>query len=84
MAIYGGQNYPTNIHYSGFTEESLKEMLREVGFGAVKRFKPFVEDTTRFTVQGVPMSLNLHAVKEFCPKKPGFHGFLNSLFRKVS
>jgi predicted SAM-dependent methyltransferase len=64
MAIYGGQEYPTNVHYSGYTYESLKEILKKVGFKNVSFFKPFVNDTTKFCIQGVKVSLNLKAIKE--------------------
>lgn len=86
MAIYGGQDYPTNVHYSGYTEESLSEILLDVGFQNVKRFKPFVEDTTKFTVRGVPMSLNLRATKgrrELNDRTKGIvHKFKKMIFRK--
>lgn len=63
MAIYGGQNYPFNVHYSGYTQQSLTELLVDVGFYSVAPFKPFVNDTTKFQIQGVQMSLNLRALK---------------------
>lgn len=80
MAIYGGQDYPTNVHYSGYTRESLKEVLFEVGFEKVSTFKPFVDDTTKFKVRGVSMSLNLLAVKGLTS---GTRRIDNRIFRKI-
>lgn len=79
MAIYGGQEYPTNVHYSGYTRESLKEILMDVGFQEVESFDPFVGDTTKFQVRGVKMSLNLRAVKGHAPLHHNKNNSINIL-----
>lgn len=82
MALYGGQNYPTNVHYSGYTRESLIELLLDIGFDSVLSFKPFVDDTTQFQVRGVQMSLNVRAVKGFCPSVENKPPFIR-IFRRI-
>jgi len=34
--IYGGQDYPENLHKSGFTIEALDDLLSECGFAMVR------------------------------------------------
>ena len=63
MAVYGGQDYPQNIHYTGFTKKTLVDLLKSLGFLCPIEFKPWVEDTTKFKLRGVPMSLNIKAFK---------------------
>jgi predicted SAM-dependent methyltransferase len=63
MAIYGGQDYPQNVHYTGFTKSILIDLLKSLGFLCPVEFNPWVDDTTRFQLRGVPMSLNLKAFK---------------------
>jgi predicted SAM-dependent methyltransferase len=63
MAIYGGQDYPQNIHYTGFTKKTLVDLLKSLGFLCPVKFNPWVEDTTRFVLRGIPMSLNIKAFK---------------------
>lgn len=58
-AIYGGCEYPTNRHFIGFTPELLAEMMRATGLQEIGPFEPFAEDTSKFVLHGVPISLNL-------------------------
>ena len=63
MALFGGQNDEGNTHFNGFTLRSLTNLLEACGFGGVRRFESFVDDTSRFVLHGIPISLNLAAVK---------------------
>ena len=69
MALFGGQNYEGNTHFNGFTLRSLTNLLEACGFGGVRRFESFVDDTSRVVLHGIPFSLNLVAVKNG-PKAP--------------
>jgi predicted SAM-dependent methyltransferase len=62
-SLFGGQNYKGNIHYCGFTEEYLSYHLKQTGFKNIEPFNSFSEDTSRFVLHGVKISLNLKAVK---------------------
>jgi hypothetical protein len=62
-AIFGGCDYSTNRHYIGFSEEVLCEMLKNLGMQNIRRFKPFVNDTSKFRLHGYFCSLNISAMK---------------------
>jgi hypothetical protein len=62
-AVYGGQEYPTNIHYGGFTPQYLMSLMTRSGLGQLQPFKPFCKDTSQFVLHGFWVSLNLKGVK---------------------
>jgi 2-polyprenyl-3-methyl-5-hydroxy-6-metoxy-1,4-benzoquinol methylase len=62
-AAYGGQEYPTNVHYCGFTPQYLISLMTQAGLSQFQPFKPFVKDTSQFVLHGVWVSLNLKGVK---------------------
>lgn len=71
--LMGGQESPYNVHYCAFTYRSLSELLRKVGFAAVRPWDPgncrhhdFEDKACKvMTVGDRPfvISLNLEAVK---------------------
>jgi predicted SAM-dependent methyltransferase len=71
--LMGGQTYPLNVHYVVFTERSLTDRLKAVGFREVRRWSrgqdelTNLPDNTAFTlaINGVdfPISLNIEGVK---------------------
>ncbi|MFV0337010.1 MAG: class I SAM-dependent methyltransferase [Chthoniobacterales bacterium] len=62
-ALYGGQNYPGNSHFCGFTVKMLTNTLETLGFTSIRPFKSFSKDTSQFILNGLPISLNLAATK---------------------
>lgn len=62
--IYGGQEYEGNRHGVGFNRESLEHWLAHCGFHLFSEFTPFADDTSRFSMLGIPVSLNLQAIKK--------------------
>lgn len=61
--LYGGQDYPGNIHYVGFTDVFLKDQMNVV-LTDVKPFYPFIDDTSKFLLHGVDISLNYQGTKK--------------------
>ncbi len=63
-ALFGGQEYLENTHFCGFTHQLLTDELLAAGFKSAREFTPFAEDTSRFQMFGMAISLNLVAFKE--------------------
>ena len=63
--MFGGQMDPHDFHKAGLTEAFLADYLAVAGFRAVERVDAFglFEDTSTLTLGGVPVSLNMRAVK---------------------
>lgn len=63
--IYGGQTDAFDFHKAGFFYDHLAAMLKWTGFSGVKRVREFglFADTTLKKFKGVPVSLNVEAVK---------------------
>lgn len=61
--LYGGCEYPENRHFIGFTAELLAHMMRAAGLRDIKTFEPFADDTSKFVLHGLPVSLNLKGMK---------------------
>jgi len=63
--IYGGQVDAHDFHKVGLTFEFLRAFLRQVGFQNIQRVKFFglFKDATYVEVHGVPISLNVTAIK---------------------
>jgi predicted SAM-dependent methyltransferase len=64
--VYGGQDYPTNFHKTGFTFEILAQHLREAGFGTVRRFdadRSGVHDSAAEATYRGGISLNVEATR---------------------
>lgn len=63
--IYGGQIDAYDFHKTGFTFVLLEGLLREAGFAGVERVRDFAlfPDTSRLEFAGVPISLNVRAMK---------------------
>lgn len=63
--IYGGQIDAYDFHKSGFTFDLLSAVLAEAGFVGVERVADFglFPDTSRALFAGVPISLNVRAIK---------------------
>jgi len=73
--FYGGQKYDFDFHYHGWSFNTLKEALEEVGFGEVKQYDWrktehfYVDDYSQAylphmdKINGKLMSLNLQAIK---------------------
>lgn len=73
--IMGGQIDAFDYHKTMFNEQTLTMMLQEIGFGKVNRVQSFglFPDTSEQTFGGIPISLNLVAIKDPSPspvKKP--------------
>lgn len=49
-AAMGGQTHEHDFHKSAFTERSLRWWMNHCGFGSIKRFEPFADDTSRVAV----------------------------------
>lgn len=61
---YGGSEYPENRHFMGFTYGILKDLMLVAGLKDVVVFQPFcMTDTSTFSINNVPISLNLKATK---------------------
>lgn len=61
--LFGGQNYKGNTHYCGFTRPYLSYFLSSIGFKNIDTFEPFSNDTSRFVLHNIFVSLNIKAVK---------------------
>jgi predicted SAM-dependent methyltransferase len=63
--LFGGQTDEFDYHKAGFTFDFLKQFLEGVGFRSVQRVKQFglFNDTTSMVFEGVPISLNVSAMK---------------------
>lgn len=61
--IYGGSEYSENRHFVGFSMETMMAWLWRIGFCETEIFDPFVDDTSKFQMLGVPVSLNIKAKK---------------------
>lgn len=63
--IYGGQTDPWDYHKGGYSLELLGEFLYAAGFREIRRVRDFglFPDTTAMSFNGVPISLNVQAVK---------------------
>ena len=62
---FGGQKDPHDFHYVGLTFEFLRNFLLDAGFSRIERVKEFglFEDVSLIRYAGVPISLNVIAVK---------------------
>jgi predicted SAM-dependent methyltransferase len=63
--MFGGQIDPHDFHYVGLNEHFLGHFLGEVGFREVRRVASFglFQDSSELRLFGVPISLNMIAVK---------------------
>lgn len=63
--IYGGQDHEHDLHRSGYTFEFLAGYLKAARFADIRRVKDFglFDDTSKVVFNGVPISLNVEAVK---------------------
>lgn len=61
--IYGGCEYPENRHFIGFTDELLRRMMVAAGLRDIVPFESFANDTSRFVLHGIDVSLNLKGVR---------------------
>jgi predicted SAM-dependent methyltransferase len=63
--IYGGQTDAFDYHKGGYSLELLGEFLHAAGFREIQRVRDFglFPDTTTMAFRGVPISLNVQAVK---------------------
>jgi len=63
--MFGGQMDPHDYHKAGMTADFMADYLTVAGFREVERVDGFglFEDTSTLTVAGVPISLNMQAVK---------------------
>jgi predicted SAM-dependent methyltransferase len=63
--MFGGQIDPHDFHYMGFNEQFLRDLLGQAGFAQVHRAVSFgiFQDASDFRPYGVPISLNVIAVK---------------------
>jgi predicted SAM-dependent methyltransferase len=63
--MFGGQIDSHDFHYMGFNEQILRDLLGQAGFAPVHRAASFgiFQDTSDFRPYGVPISLNVIAVK---------------------
>lgn len=63
--IYGGQMNPYDYHKAGYTFEFLHAFLQRAGFDRIRRLQSFglFDDTTEKKFNGVPISLNVEALK---------------------
>lgn len=64
--IFGGQLDPHDFHKIGLSWPLLEPLLRQAGFGTVRRvagFDLFANDCSSIAFCGVPISLNVEAVK---------------------
>lgn len=63
--MFGGQMDPYDYHKAGMTADFMTDYLTVAGFRDVERVDGFglFEDTSTLTVAGVPISLNMQAVK---------------------
>lgn len=63
--IMGGQIEPFDFHKTGFSFPILSVYLAKNGFKDIRRVPDFglFEDTSRMTVSGVPISLNVQCIR---------------------
>lgn len=63
--IFGGQTDPHDFHKVGLTYGFLEDYLRVAGFREIERVADFglFDDTSTLRLGGVPISLNVQAVK---------------------
>ena len=63
--IFGGHRDPYDYHLIGLNEEFLVDLLNKTGFTDARRVADlgFFDDTSRYAFHGVPISLNMTAVK---------------------
>lgn len=63
--MFGGRMTDYDVHYVGLTAEFLAHFMIEAGFKKVGRVRDFglFRDTSILTFVGVPISLNLEAIK---------------------
>lgn len=62
--LMGGQEYDYNYHYCAFTENSLSDLLKAVGFSEVRSWSPNdLDDWVEDWSQREHVSLNLEAIK---------------------
>lgn len=63
--MFGGQMDDYDFHYIGLTNEFMTEYFKQVGFSSVRRVDSFglFNDTSDYKPYGVPISLNLIAIK---------------------
>lgn len=63
--VFGGHIDEFDIHHIGFDDDSLREVLLRAGFARTTRVDDFgvFNDTSRMTIHGTPISLNLIAYK---------------------
>jgi predicted SAM-dependent methyltransferase len=63
--FYGGQSDPFDYHKLGMNFQILEWYLKEVGFTGIRRVDRFglFSDTTEMLFDGVPISLNVVAMK---------------------
>ena len=63
--MFGGQTDPHDLHKVGLTEEFLRDYLQVAGFRDIARVDNLglFDDTSELRLGGVPISLNMRAVK---------------------
>jgi predicted SAM-dependent methyltransferase len=63
--MFGGQIDDYDFHYIGLTNEFMLDFLRQSGFSSARRVESFglFDDTSDYKPYGVPISLNLIAIK---------------------
>jgi len=61
----GGQTDKYDYHYVGFWRDSLYDLLKNAGFASYEKvdFFNIFNDTSSLQVHGMPISLNVVAVK---------------------
>lgn len=76
--MFGGQIDASDFHYIGLNLEFLLKYLGDAGFSRAERVRSFgiFVDTSEFTINEVPISLNLVVWKESVPGHlaPGLPG----------
>jgi len=63
--MYGGQMDPHDYHKAGMTRDFMADYLTVAGFREIERVDNFglFEDTSTLRIGGVPISLNMQAIK---------------------
>ena len=63
--MFGGQIDEFDYHYFGWNMPLMEYFLKEAGFKKIERVKSFslFDDTSEFSFHGVPISLNVIALK---------------------
>lgn len=62
-ALVAAQDYDSNVRHMHWNSESLRKDLCAAGFHSVEQFTPFHDDCSTAEIHGVPISLNLRALK---------------------